>query len=84
MKIRDLKEQQVPAGTRIKVTSVAQSEAEDAGYVNDTERLMGETGTVINLVAEGGELSQLWVDWDNDAPGSLMLASKDEIEVVNG
>jgi hypothetical protein len=82
MKIRELTPEQVPAGTRIQVTAVAPSKAEENGWVDDTNRLMGATGVVRELVCEGTDMAQLWLTWDTDVPGSLMLARDDEIEVL--
>lgn len=82
MRVNELTEEQVPAGTRIRVIGVAPSEAEQLGYCNDTDRLMGETGTVTCLsMSSLGH--QLWLDWDNEPPGTLMLAGNDEVEVLD-
>lgn len=67
-------------GRRIKVTKVAPSDAEEAGYCNDSKRLLNQTGVAVRF--KGGYFSQLEVEWDDDPPGSLSLAGADEIEVL--
>ena len=62
-------------------------EAERSGYVNDSKRLKGRTGTAmhLNVSTYSSAFTQLWVEWDDkspDGPGSLSLASEDEIEVI--
>lgn len=81
MRVNELTAQQVPTGTRIRVIGVAYSEAEELGYCDDTKRLMGETGTVTFLsVTSLGQ--QLWLEWDNEPPGTLMLVGHDEVEII--
>jgi hypothetical protein len=80
MKIRDLSTETCPSGTRIRVTRVARSKAEDLGYVDDTVRLTGTSGTTRSL-SNAGRLAQLDVDWD-DPTLRLMLAAEDEVELL--
>lgn len=80
MRVKDCTAETVPEGTRIRVTAVASSEAEQAGYVSDAKRLVGQTGTVQSL-NEGGTFSQLNVNWDDETI-NLMLAGLDHFEVV--
>ena len=82
MKISDLDETVV--GKRIRVVKVAPSQAEQMGYVNDTERLTGQTGKAVYFNRSGvlDGFSQLRVQWDHEPPGSLMLAGNDEVEVL--
>jgi hypothetical protein len=77
MRIRDLTPDQVPSGTRIRVTHIAPGEAELLGYVHDAE-MVGQAGTVERLTS--GPLCQLYVEWDS--PRSIMLTAEDEIEVL--
>jgi hypothetical protein len=79
VKVNDL--DQIEPGARVRVTRVAPSEAEHLGYVDDTARLTGQTGTVKQLVGDTA-MRQLWVEWDNPAAGRLMLAGEDEVEVL--
>lgn len=60
------------------MTKLAPSKAEALGYVDDTARLLGQTGTVRRLNNAGDAFTQLSVDWDQPGIG-LMLAGKDEI-----
>jgi hypothetical protein len=78
VKVTELKPEVV--GKRIRVTAVAPSEAETEGYINDTEELMGQEGTVEDL-KHGGHYVQLTVKWDKQGL-NLMLCGSDEIEVV--
>jgi hypothetical protein len=80
-RVEELTPEQVPSGTRIRVTHVAPSEAEQLGYVDDTSRLLGQTAEVIRLTS--GTFPQLVVEWDDLKVGrGLMLASRDEIEII--
>ena len=80
MKVRDLSTETCPIGSRIRVTRVARSEAEDLGYVDDTARLTGAIGTARSL-SNAGWLAQLDVEWD-DPTLRLMLAAEDEVELL--
>ena len=82
MRIEDLTEAQVPPGTRIRVTGVAPSEVEDLGYVDDTERLLDQKGTVQEL-RKGRWWAQLDIQWD-DPSIRLHLSDRDEVEVLHG
>jgi hypothetical protein len=75
MKVRDLDGSVV--GKRIVVTGVEWSRTEELGYVDDSSRLIGQTG-----IAEKLHPYQLWVRWDNPEPGGLMLTGEDEVELV--
>ena len=63
MRVDALTPDDVPPGTRIRVTKVAWSEAEQLGYVDDTQRLLGQTAEVIRLTT--GTFPQLVVEWDD-------------------
>jgi hypothetical protein len=69
-------------GSRVRVTQVAHSQAEELGYVDDTNRLMHQTGLAERLTNPNSGMAQLWVRWDNEPPGALALAGSDEIEEI--
>jgi hypothetical protein len=73
-------------GQRIRVVAVAPSEydrriAPAQKVATDDERLTGQTGLVTGRSGDS-RWAQLWVQWDDELPGTLMLADQDEIEVV--
>lgn len=68
-------------GRRIRVLSAAMSRAEELGYVDDSKRLPGMTGTLQEARHIDGITGQAFIEWDQ--PGcSLMLASEDEVEFI--